>query len=331
MSDKIFSIIISNRNDTAMLSVTVNSCIEELKSIGLDKCEIIICDNSDENIYQELNHCLPTGYIRDKILKISRQDFPCLFSARETAISHTSSNIICCLDSHMIVGHNMFLDLLNFIKSKEDDPTLGFAHAPLRWAHHHERNSVHDRDMSVSELGSWNKKYNEIRTITWKGMPWACTKEFWYSIKGYGALAKHRVSWGGGDMHIGIKPWLLGYKNWAVPTSSAIHIGPFPKINRKDDSSAACEGESNGYKYRLYGASGNFPHTFGFLVSCYIIGGEPMMERNRGLITEKFGRYLNVEKWWQKAMELGKDEKAWLDENKKLTFEQLLTQRPWDD
>lgn len=332
---KLLSVIISNRNDTAMLSVTVNSCIEELRPIGLNKCEIIICDNSDKDIYKQLGSCLPVGYIRDKLLQIHRQDFPCLFTARETAAENAKGKYICCIDSHMLIGRAMFVRLVKFMENKKDDKTLAFAHAPVNWSHHHQRGSVHDRDMSKNELGDWGTVRTSEETITWKGMPWICRRD-WFLDKNeglgaYGALSQHKISWGGGDMHIGIKPWLLGFKNWAVPCNAAIHIGPFPKINKKSDGSPDCSGEANGYRYRLYGSSGNYPHAFGFLVSCYVLGGEKMMHRNEKAITRRFGRYIDVRRWWHKAMEVGADEKRWLDERKKMSFEQLLERKPWDD
>jgi len=317
---KLLSVIISNRNDTAMLSVTVNSCIEELRPLGLENCEIVICDNSDEAIYKSLRSYIPIGYLRTHLIKISRQSFPCLFTAREQAISDSSGTYIACVDSHMIIGRDMFLHLVNFMEGNKDDKTLAFVHAPINWAHHHSNYSRHDRDMSKNELGDWGKAYTYSRPITWKGMPWICRKTLWKTIHGYGALADHKVSWGGGDMHIGIKPWLLGYKNWAIPSNAAIHIGPFPSKTKSPD-----------YQYRLYSSSGSFPHTFGFLVSCYILGGEPMMKRNEPILTKRFGKYIDTKKWWSKAMEIGKEEKAWLDENKTMTFEQLLERRPWDD
>ena len=325
------SIIISNRNDTVMLSVTVRSCIEELKSLNEDG-EIVICDNSDLSIYKQLKSFLPLKYIQGGKLKVFRQDFPCLFSARETAISHAKGDYVLCLDSHMIVGRNMFLDLVNFMDLHKADETLGFAHAPINWAHQHEDSSRHDRDMSVNELGNWGEAYNHPRTITWKGMPWTCRRKWFLDkengLNGYGALAKHGISWGGGDMHIGIKPWLLGFKNWAVPTSPGIHIGPFPRIDTKKDRNAAVIGHD---RYRLWSDSGNGPHALGFLISCYILGGEAMMERNASAITERFGRFIDVDKEWFRAIEYGKEEKAWLDERKIMSFEQLLEVKPWNN
>ena len=326
------SVIISNRNDTAMLSVTIRSCLEELKAILPEKGEIVICDNSDPEIYKRLNSIIPPKYIQEGLIKVIYQPFPCLFTARETAIEQSKGEYTICLDSHMITGRNMILDLVSFMDSKKDDKTLGFAHAPINWAHQHESRSKHDRDMSVNELGNWGSAYNHERTITWKGMPWICRRN-WFLDKetglgGYGALAQHKISWGGGDMHLGVKSWLLGFKNWAVPCSPGIHIGPFPKTDTdKKNPNVVAVGQD---KYRLYSKSGNFPHTFGFLVACYVLGGEAMMERNKEAIVERFGRFIDVDKWWEKAKELGEDEKLWLDKRKIMTFEQLLKTKPWD-
>lgn len=329
------SIIISNRNDVAMLIVTIRSCIEELKVLGLNSAEIIICDNSDPEYYERLKSALPTGYCKNGLLKIIRQNFPCLFTARETAAKASSSNLILCIDSHMLIGHNMILDLVNFMESRCEDETIGFAHAPINWAHQHESNSRHDRDMSINELGNWGLAYDYPRTITWKGMPWICRRE-WFLDKvdglgGYGALSEHKLSWGGGDLHIGIKPWLLGFKNWAVSTSPGIHIGPFPNIDvDKKNPNVVTLNSRTKERYRVWSSSGIGPHAIGFLVSCYVLGGEAMMNRNKSAIHERFGKFINLNEWWESAKELGKNEKEWLDSRKIMTFDQLLVEKPWD-
>lgn len=321
------SVIISNRNDTVMLSVTIRSCMETLRPL-YPNYEIIVVDNSDLKQYNLLPSVLPTKYIKDRIIKIYRQDFPCLFTARELAAKKASSPYIICLDSHCLCGYNSLLDLYSFMERKKDDDTIAFAHAPVNWLHHHDSNARHDRDMSEDELGNWNKAYNYERTITWKGMPWICRKSWFLDsengLGAYGALADHRVSWGGGDMHIGIKPWLLGFKNWAVPTSPIHHIGPFPKIDQGSDLNTTSLG-----KYRLYADSGNYPHTFGFLLSCFILGGESMIDRNKDKITARFGRYIDVKKWKSKAIELGQEERQWLLKRQVISFEQLLKTKPW--
>jgi hypothetical protein len=328
------SVIISNRNDLAMLSVTVRSCLEEFKAID-GPCEVVISDNSDRHIFAQLRSVLPVRCIKEGQISILRQDFPCLFSAREQAIQAAKSPYVVCLDSHMLCGRDMLKDLLHFME-QQADPLIGFAHAPISWCHQHPCHAKHDRDMSTCELGNWGNAYPSNRLITWKGMPWICKREWFLSkegLGGYGALSQHKLSWGGGDMHIGIKPWLLGYKNYAIPCSPGIHIGPFPKtdIPADDPNSAIAGSPGDGYRYRVWSNSGCGPHAVGFLVSCYVLGGEPMMQRNKKPLQERFGRYINIEEWWSKAKAYGKDEKAWLDERKKLTFEQLLETRPWND
>lgn len=321
------SIIISNRNDTVMLSVTINSVLESLRPFPPKTTEIIIVDNSDSAIYKLLPSVIPMEYVRERRIKIFRQPSPCLFSARELAASKASGKYIACLDSHMISGRDTFVDLFEFAENFSTKST-GFIHAPLKWAHHHERSSVIERDMSVNELGDWHKSKSRTGLITWKGMPWLCNRKWFLDrdkgLGGYGALSDHHISWGGGDMHIGIKPWLLGFQNWGVSTDPCTHIGPFPKIDQGDDTNHVRPG-----KYRLYGASGEYPHTFGFLVSCYVLGGEAMIERNESTLINRFGRYLDFKKWRSKAIELGQQERTWLLKRQKMSFEQLLETKPW--
>jgi len=328
------SIIISNRNDLVMLSVTVVSCLEEISPYG-DLGEVVICDNSDQEIYDQLKHFIPAKYVREGKVKILRQGFPCLFTARETSAQAAEGEYIICVDSHMILGHNMVKDLVDFMDRHKDDPTMGFAHAPINWAHRHFDSSRHDRVLTKSELGPWGKMYDHERTITWKGMPWICRREWFIDtdkgLCGYGALAQHRISWGGGDMHIGTKPWLLGFKNWAVPTRAAVHIGPYPNIDQ-DPKNKNVSKVANGtaYRYRLYNKSGTGPHTVGFLVACYVLGGEAMMKRNRPVIEERFGRYLKMDAWWERAKFWGKDERNWLLERQVMSFDEFIKTQPWN-
>lgn len=325
------SVIISNRNDDAMLSVTVRSVLEELRPLGRDG-EVIIVDNSDEPIYKHLEagSYIPPKWTRQGLVRLVRQDYPCLFTARETAFKEAKSDLVLCLDSHMLVGHRMIADLVEFMERRKEDSKMGFAHAPISWCHHHEDHSKHDRCMKVHELGDWNRQYNEERRITWKGMPWIVRKEVFWAIGGYGALSEHKISWGGGDMHIGIKPWLLGFENWAVPCAPAIHIGPFPKV------------ANSSHKYRLYSASGKHPASFGFLVACYTLGGEAMLQRNLDAVWnhQAFGwqskrrnpaqNKKHFEDHVALAKKLGERERKWMLERQIMSFEELLEVQPWN-
>lgn len=304
------SVIISNRNDLEMLSVTLNSCIEALSMIP--ESDIIVCDNSDDEIWEALPLIISHQYLAENKVKFIRQDYPCLFTARERAIRESNAEYVICVDGHMLIGHNTFWDLYTFMES-HDTRKVGFAHAPLKWVNRHESIAVIDRKIDRAEMGPWGMYDGETRPITWKGMPWICRRSFFLNdLNGYGALAEHKLSWGGGDIHIGTKPWLLGFQNWGVETRPCTHIGPFPEEMK----------EVSNYRYRLYSDSGHDTNTLGFLVVCYVLGGEAMMDRNAEFIRQRFK--LDIEGHWDRAIEYGKNERKWLLANQVMSYEEYL-------
>ena len=303
-----------------MLAITVRSVLEELKDVP-GGGEVVIVDNSDQHIYDMIaaGSFISNQYLGKQVL-LFRQDFPCLFTAREEAIRRARAPYVVCLDSHMLVGRGALRDMVEFMDASSEK--VAFGHAPICWLHHHERQARHDRDVRKDELGPWGTAYSEARKITWKGMPWICRKKFFLNELGaYGALSEHKISWGGGDMHIGVKPWLLGFENWAIPTSPCYHIGPFPETVRRKTE----------YKYRLYSKSGQHPASFGFLVSCYILGGDWMIERNMEKIRDRFGWKSNILDAAEEAKRLGQREKDWLDERKVMSFQDWLNNEPWNN
>jgi len=312
------SVIISNRNDVSMLAVTVRSCIEALKAVS-GGGEVVVVDNSDEKFYEMVKSALPSKYIEEGKIQLIRQDFPCLFTARELGAERAKGQYIACLDSHMLVGYNMFKDMVDFMNSHRDDPKLGFGHAPIGWAHQHESRAKHDRDVTSCELGDWNTLYDVERKITWKGMPWICRRNwFLRTLGGYGALSANKVSWGGGDILIGTKPWLLGFENWAIPTSPGIHIGPFPNVDGKD-----------GNKYRVYAKSGEYPTLTGYLVALYVLGGVEAVKRNTQAI-EKNWPWFSVVKYLGLAKTLGGVDRKRLLQSQVMSFEEYLKNKPWE-
>jgi hypothetical protein len=117
-----------------------------------------------------------------------------------------------------------------------------------------------------------------------------------------------------------------------VPTSPGIHIGPFPKIDSSTNpNTVQVASFAARDRYRVWATSGEGPHSLGFLVSCYVLGGEAMMERNKAAIHRRFGKFIKIDEWWAKAMEMGQDEKDWLDEEKIISFEKLLEMKPWEN
>lgn len=320
------SVIIANRNDTAMLAVTIRSALEEVKPVG---GEVVVVDNSDREIWDAIKDGQLVSSKYNNV-RFYRQEFPCLFSARDKAVGKSRGHYIVCLDSHMIVGRDMIKDLVEFMDKSPE--TVGFAHAPVNWIYQHPSAAKHDRNMDLvaignGDRGSWQLQYDHERKISWKGMPWICRRR-WYltELGGYGALAEYQLSWPG-DPHIGIKPWLLGFENWAVPTSPGIHIGPWKgKLNKM-------------HRYRLYNSTGTHNEVMSSMVSTYVLGGEESLRKYGWIMLRKMrGSPEKCKNWFDERMEsylpdvkrMGDREKKWLDERRVMTFEEMLEKQPWN-
>jgi len=328
------SVIIANRNDFISLCVTVRSALEELKAID-NSGEVIIVDSSDEDIWDGISQgsMVSKKFMNEGLLKVYRQRFHCLFTARETAVKKSKGKYVLCVDSHVLFGHNMIKDLVEFME-RRDNPKIAFAHAPLNWAHHHTSRYCHDRNMDLmaiarKETSAWGRAYKEERRISWKGMPWIIRRStFLKGINGYGALAQHRLSWPG-DPHLGMKPWLIGYENWAVPCSPGIHLGPFPERVKKL------------HRYRVYtGKTGTYDNVMSSMLSTYILGGEDAVRKYGWILLrcmkgDPNGKLKQVydsaiPRLLPKAKVLAKDEVEWMEERRVMSFEEMLEKKPWD-
>jgi len=317
------SIIISNRNDIVMLNVTLNNAIEMLKTIDMDG-EIVICDNSDPNIYKLMPIAYPNGWLKKKWVRVIRQEEPCFTSARMTAAKEAKGEYLFCVDSHVLFGLNTLRDSIAFMDSRKDDEKLGFGHPPIRWAHQGPAAIKHTLRVSPEGLpnGGWDCGYTKTQKMYWKFMPWICRRD-WYlnTIKGYGTHANAMLSWGGAETIQQVKSLMMGFENWAIHTDPVIHIGPYtPEVVKTGQ-----------YKYRTYSANGNFPHGFGVLASYMVIAGEKlgyqMAKKGEASFTARHN--IAVDTYWRQAIEVGKAEHEWLMSVKKYTYPELIVQKPW--
>lgn len=315
------SLVIANRNDTIMLNLTIVSILEAFKAFKGD-CEIVLVDNSDKAMIDAVRQSVPPGLFRSNKVRWIQQDFSCLFTARETGIKEAKADVVMCIDSHMLLGHNIIKDSMEFMSSPP--PRLAFAHPPCSWA---ERGGAgrHYRDLhpQSKNADTWFTVHDEPRKMSWKGMPWLCYKDRFKEINGYGVFAEKRLSWGGGDFYLAVKPWLLGFENWAIPTGPGIHIGPYTKIRRRAPKN------SIPYKYRVYGGSGTSPFGLGAFIGYYVLGGEELMKQDP---CDCGARYrVNVKRHWDAAKTIGREDKAWLDERKVMSYNEFVTNQPWND
>jgi len=317
------SIIISNRNDIVMLNVTLNNAIEMMKTVS-GGAEVVICDNSDQKFWELLPIAYPTGWLKRKLVKVFHVEEIGFTSARMKAAEAATGEYIFCVDSHVLFGLNTLRDSVDFMERHKDEKDLGFGHPPIRWAHQGPAAKKHTLKPSLTGLpnGGWDCAYAEERKMFWKFMPWICRRDwFLNTLKGYGTHATERISWGGAEQLMQVKSLMMGYVNWSIVTDPVAHIGPYtPDVVKTGQ-----------YKYRVYGAHGNFPHGFGVLVSYVVIAGpkdgyklakageKPFTNRHK----------IKVDDYWERAVKVGMEEYEWLKERKKWDYKHMIEVMPW--
>ena len=319
------SVIIANRNDIVMLNVTLNNCIEMLKSLPYES-EIVVCDNSDQSFYELIHIACPVGFIKKHNVSIIRQEQPCFTSARMRAAEAAKGEYLLCVDSHVLFGYNTIKDSIDFMERHKDDPNLGFGHPPIRWAHQGPAGVKHTLKVSDKGLpnGGWDCAYATERKMYWKFMPWICKRD-WYlnTLKGYGAHSDYMISWGGAEVLQQVKSLMLGYENWAIATDPVAHIGPYTPAVIKTGQ----------YKYRTYTANGNKPHGFGVLLAYAVLGGPEVGYEHAKIGEEQFtNRHkIKVDDYWPAVLEMAAAEHNWLQDRKKYDYLELLETKPWNE
>lgn len=318
------SIIIANRNDLVMFNVTLNSALESIKTLDCE-AEIVVCDNSDPKFHKLMPVMVPVGWQRKLNVRMFHQDQPCFTSARMKAAKEAKGKYLFCVDSHVLFGQNTLRDSVNFMERFEGYGNLGFGHPPIRWAHQGPAAVKHTLGIADNGTpwGSWHKCFTEESKMFWKFMPWICRRD-WYleTLKGYGAHSDHNMSWGGAEMLQQVKSLMLGYENWAIPTDPIIHIGPYtPEVVKTGQ-----------YKYRTYGANGNFPHGFGVLTAFAVLGGPTAGYDHAKRCEDRIhNRHkIKVDEWWEKALECSASEHAYIQTNKRYDYLELLESKPWE-
>jgi glycosyltransferase involved in cell wall biosynthesis len=308
------SVIIANRNDVAILGVTLRSAIEELSAVP-GGGEVVICDNSDAEHRPAVESIIPRRYLGREV-RIYYQDYACLFTAREQAARQARGKYIFCVDAHMIFGRDSIVRAVEFMDRRAGQP-VGFGSIPINWLCQHEGAARHD----MRHLhGTWGHLYEHERRISWKGIPWICNRDWFLdSLGAYGCLSANKMSWGGGDVYLGLKTWLLGFENWAIPSRPVIHIGPLPPAARQF------------YKYRTYQGSGQYFATLGFLVAFYALGVEPaFFERPEisSFLEQRVGK--NFREHLPLACELAAADHQKIAGAAVMSYAELAKTRPWD-
>lgn len=305
------SIVTAARNETNMLVMTVLSALEAIDVAGL-KGEVFVVDNSDPPYWAAVQTILRNA-VRDGRTRLIHEPRVSMAVALDRAHREAAGEYLMCVDAHCLVGAQSIQPMFS---EAVDHPERAFVHGPIQWAH--TSKAIRKTHFSVSRnyLGRWaSRAVEKPERVPWKGMPYVVRRATYEAIGGLGCCAEHALGWGV-LRYLGMKPWLLGYENWAVPEGVVYHFGEWPKTVREL------------VPYRTYQTSGEGRPGIAYAVAAYVMGGEEFLrsEYEWSALSRFSG---NVEEAVAEAKRIGGRDREWILANQKISLQELLANPPW--
>lgn len=308
------SVVLASRNETAMLCMTVLSAVEAIKESGVSG-EIVVVENSDEDVHLAAVDCI-AGQIKEGTVRVVRLENPSIAKAIHLAHEEAKGEFLFYTDAHTLIGHGTLSALLDFHKRHEGEP-IGFVHAPIQWAHRSSATKRTHLNVKRTPLGEWAGAVpvEKESMISWKGMPYMIRKSVWTDIGGLGCCAERNLGWGVLP-YLGMKTWILGYENWAIPDGVVYHFGEWPERVRPHA------------KYRTYSNSGEKP-GLARAVALYVFGGEDgfrqCFENDR---LERF--FKSPDEVMERVRSVAEEERKMVLQRQVRSFRSLYENPPWN-
>ena len=308
------SIIIGARNEYPQIVMTICNLAEDMYTSGITKYEIIIMDNGSEDETSRFFAWKaeekgarwkyipsPRGMVNEGKLRIFFDPVCSNVGTRNKGVLKAKYKNIIFSDAHMIMRPGAIKSVISTLIQYG-----GIVHAPIAWmgASSENPDPGYQYSYKVGEKiwGTWNKiKVEETPFyIPICGHAFMAVKrEEFLRFRGY-PLAQ-RV-YGGGEPYLDTKYWMLGSTSMMDPNALVYHLSA-----------------GRGYNWH----SDDLLHNM--LLVSYILGGQKWLDRilitylNKAGVNKDFLSLLTRE-----AKEEGEEDRIWLEEHRKLTFEEVL-------
>jgi len=113
-----------------------------------------------------------------------------------------------------------------------------------------------------------------------------------------------------------MKPWVLGYENWAIPDGVVYHFGEWPESVREL------------VKYRTYKKSGEGRAGIAYAVAAYVLGGEEFLREQYE--PAKLSRFCgDLENAVASSKQIGSVDREWILRNQTISLQELIANPPW--
>jgi GT2 family glycosyltransferase len=235
------SVCIPYAEDWPMLYFTLNNIVATLVASKLTHEIIVVANNSTLKFIEDANKLITAvDFQKFHNSQLIVSPIPANGPAANECYKKAQGKYICFTDSHVIVWHNIFTECLKVMDRYED---AGLIHAPIVWT-----GFPHNADFNFApgkrcfqylyrtykkddpEWYLWQHfhgQYNhqqcaqEAYPIAGCGHGFFMVRnEVWQKIGGYHGGQR---GYGGREPFVTFKAWLLGHRNFTVPTTCHCH------------------------------------------------------------------------------------------------------------
>lgn len=301
------SIIISARNEFPSIVHTVHSILNDLETfLRRDQVQFILVDNgsTDRRSWEFLAH---RGLYFNRNLSVVHDPIMGNVSARNKGVARARGKYVFFVDAHMSFRIGSFKAMCEALEDHG-----GIVHPAVQW--------MGGYDPSEPSY-QYSIKLGEKIWGTWNRMKVADTP-FYIPVCGHCCLGVRRDEfirlggyhpmfrcYGGGELYLDLKYWMLGSTSMCVPTALAYHLSA-----------------GRGYSYM----QDDFIHNM--MLLGYALGADAMAERVYLLYLNKDGvRKEKIQRLHDDAFKEAQADRAFIPRHQAYSFYDLLTVRPWDE
>lgn len=227
----ILSAVVPCRGETwPVLAMTLQSIQEELlqvekRGLGYTECIVVFNGPSFEHA-EALDRFKKSPFRTIGNFRLCEAKQPGEWRARNAGLAVAVGEYVWMGDSHIICGHDLFVNLLNEWKGLlRQGHTPGLLHSGVGWL-----SGVHSHDLCFQYATTLRENFwgsyvpgsiLERQKICMKGTSYMANTRFLQDIGGWN---EHLNSYGGGEAYINLKVWRLGKSVWVTPDAYIWHL-----------------------------------------------------------------------------------------------------------
>lgn len=306
MKQKTVSVVISSRDEMPNIVHTVHSIVNDLETfLKPDDFEIIIVDNGSEDD-MSWRYLVERGMFYHRTVRLHHDPIMGNVSARNKGAAMATGKYLFFSDAHMSYRIGSFKKMIEAI-----DKYGGMAHASVQWMGGYEPSDPSlQYTIKIGEKiwGTWNN-YSVSKEPYFIPVSGHCflgmMREQFNAFGGYNPYFR---CYGGGEVYLDMKWWMLGSSVVVVPEAVGYHLSA-----------------GRGYSY----FQNDLIHNM--MLLGYALGADAMGERVYIRYLGKQGTQKStLDKLHDEAMEEASADRAFIPSNQVMSFYEVIEKRPWD-